>query len=80
MLAVARLSAQQEVIVAIQVHGNTLTADADIVRASGLSEGAAFSDSLLSDAEARLRSSERFDHVEVLKRYASISDPHRSSC
>ena len=75
ILAVARLSAQQEVIVAIQVHGNTLTADADIVRASGLSEGAAFSDSLLSDAEARLRSSGRFDDVEVLKRYASISDP-----
>ena len=75
LLGVARLSAQQEVIVAIQVHGNTLTADADIVRASGLSEGAAFSDSLLSDAVTRLKASGRFDDVEVLKRYASISDP-----
>ena len=75
ILAVVRLSAQQEVIAAIQVHGNTLTADADIVRSSGLGEGAPFSDSLLSEAEARLRSSGRFDDVEVLKRYASISDP-----
>ena len=65
----------QEVIVAIQVHGNTLTSDAEIVRASGLSEGNLFSESVLSDAEARLRAFKRFYQVDVLKRYASITDP-----
>jgi outer membrane protein assembly factor BamA len=75
LLAPVPISAQQEVIVAIQVHGNTLTTEAEIVRTSGLSVGAVFSESLLSDAEARLRSSGRFENIEVLKRYASISDP-----
>lgn len=74
LLAAAPAAAQQEVIVAIQVHGNTLTSDADLIRASGLVERASFSDALLPDAEARLRSFKRFDRVEVLKRYASISD------
>jgi outer membrane protein assembly factor BamA len=75
LLAAVPISAQQEVIAAVQVHGNTLTADVDIIRTSGLTVGTVFSDSLLSDAEGRLRSAGRFDDVEVLKRYASISDP-----
>jgi outer membrane protein assembly factor BamA len=66
--------AQQERIVAIQVHGNTLTPDAEIVLASGLSEGAVFSDDLIAQATARLKTTKRFDRIEVLKRYASISD------
>lgn len=74
LFAASSLSAQQEVIAAIQVHGNTLTPDGEIIRASGLAEGGRFSDSLLSEAETRLRSFKRFDRVEVLKRYASISD------
>src|SRR5262249_60486079 len=31
----------------------------------------------LSEVEGRLRSSRRFERVEVLKRYASIADPSR---
>jgi outer membrane protein assembly factor BamA len=71
----ATLVAQQQTIVSIQVHGNTMTPDAEIIRASGLSEGETFSDALLTQTTARLQSTKRFDHVEVLKRYASISDP-----
>ncbi len=66
--------AQQERIVAIQVHGNTLTPDAEIILASGLSEGAVVSDDLLAQATTRLKTARRFDRIEVLKRYASISD------
>jgi outer membrane protein assembly factor BamA len=68
------LAAQQEVVTAIQVHGNTLTPTEDIIRASGIAVGDHVSDAYLSDAEARLRTAVKFEHVEVLKRFASISD------
>ena len=67
--------AQQEVIAVIQVHGNTLTPSEEIIFASGLKEGSPFSESMRADAETRLRSSGQFHEVDVLKRYASISDP-----
>ncbi len=75
ILLLASLDAQQEVVAAIQVHGNTLTPSDEIVRASGIAVGDRVSDKVLSDAEARLRSAIRFDSVDVLKRFASISDP-----
>ena len=74
VLLAAPLAAQQEVVVAIQVHGNTLTPTDEIIRASGITVGDRVSDKILSDAEARLRSAIRFDSVDVLKRFASISD------
>jgi outer membrane protein assembly factor BamA len=67
--------AQQQIIAAIQVHGNTFTPDDEVIQASGLSVGAAFSDALLTAAADRLDASKRFQHVDVLKRYASITDP-----
>jgi outer membrane protein assembly factor BamA len=69
------MAAQQEVIAVIQVHGNTISATEDVIAASGLQEGAPFSESVRADAEQRLRSSGRFHDVAVLKRFASISDP-----
>ena len=68
------LAAQQEVVAAIQVHGNTLTSTDEIIRASGISVGDRVSEAYLSEADARLRSALKFDSVEVLKRFASISD------
>ena len=59
----------------IQVHGNTITPAEEIVSKSGLEEGSPFSEALRAEAEARLRSSRQFDAVDVLKRFASISDP-----
>lgn len=71
------LAAQQEVVAAIQVHGNTITSSDDIIRASGLNVGDPVSDTVLSNAEARLGTAMKFESVEVLKRFASISDPTR---
>ena len=71
------LAAQQEVVVAIQVHGNTVTPSEDIIRASGIAIGAPVSEAVLADAEARLRSALKFETVDVLKRFASISDATR---
>jgi outer membrane protein assembly factor BamA len=68
-------AAQPETVVAIQVHGNTITPDDEVIRASGLSAGVAFSEQLLAETTARLQATKRFDRVEVLKRFASISDP-----
>jgi outer membrane protein assembly factor BamA len=64
-----------EVIAAIRVHGNTATPDAEIVEVSGLAAGASFADALLADARRRLEATHRFEHVDVEKRYASITDP-----
>lgn len=69
------LPAQPERVVAIQVHGNTITPDDDVVRASGLSAGIIFYEQLLAETTARLEATKLFDRVEVLKRFASISDP-----
>jgi outer membrane protein assembly factor BamA len=66
--------AQQPVIAAIQVHGNTLTPDAEVVEASGLAVDTPFADALLESAAARLVATKRFQHVDVQKRYASIVD------
>lgn len=63
-----------EVIAAIRVHGNTATADADIVTISGLVAGAPFTDAALADARRRLEATHHFEHVDVSKRYASIAD------
>ncbi len=68
-------SRRKEVVAAIQVHGNTLTSTDDIIRASGIAVGDRVSDKTLSDAEARLRAAIKPDSVDVLKRFASISDP-----
>lgn len=67
----------QEVVVAIQVHGNTLTPSEDIIRASGIAIGDPVSETALDEAEVRLRFAMKFESVEVLKRFASISDATR---
>jgi outer membrane protein assembly factor BamA len=69
------LAAQQEVVAAIQVHGNTLTSTDEVIRASGVVVGDRVSETTLSDAEARLQAAIKPDSVDVLKRFASISDP-----
>lgn len=74
LLAPAPSSAQQEVIAAVHVHGNTITPSEEVLSISGLNEGSPFTEQVRAAAEARLRSSGRFYDVDVLKRYASISD------
>ena len=77
LLTSSPLAAQPEIVAAIQVHGNTITPADEIIRVSDISIGVPVSDALLSDAEARLSTALKFESVEVLKRFASISDPTR---
>jgi outer membrane protein assembly factor BamA len=68
-------SDRPDTIVAVQVHGNHTTPDADVLRLAGISVGQAFSDDLALDVAARLRDSGRFRRVDVRKRYGSLDDP-----
>ena len=69
--------AQQDVIAEIHVHGNTVTSTDDILRLAGLTIGDPFNDDQLRQAVERLRATNTFERVDVLKRYASIDDPTR---
>lgn len=73
--AQSALGAAAEVVAAIQVHGNTLTSTEEVFRASGITVGDRVSEKMLADAETRLRVALKPDAVDVLKRFASISDP-----
>ena len=66
---------QTETIAAIQVHGNTTTPDEEIRNLAGIQIGMPLEATTVDDVAARLRASKRFEHVEVLKRFASIADP-----
>jgi len=66
---------QQDTIAAIQIHGNTLTADAEITRLAGISVGSPFAAGTVDAVAERLRATKRFKSVEVLKRFATIADP-----
>jgi len=68
--------AQSETIAEIRVHGNYATPDADVLALSGLKTGEAASDERLGSARRALEGSNRFDGVEVLKRFRSIDDPN----
>ena len=59
----------------IQIHGNVLSSDADVIRIAGVEDGMAVAASTVEEVAARLRASKKFEHVEVLKRFAGIADP-----
>ena len=65
----------QETIAEIRVHGNHTTPDADVLGLSGLKVGDPASEARLAEASEALRKSDRFEHVEVRKRFRSIDDP-----
>ena len=67
--------AQTETINEIRVHGNHTTPDADVISLSGLATGAPATDATIHDAEQKLKSSHRFDNVEVRRRFRSIDNP-----
>ncbi|HEY2904839.1 MAG TPA: BamA/TamA family outer membrane protein, partial [Vicinamibacterales bacterium] len=66
-----------EVIAEITVHGNVLTTDAEIRRLAGLEIGMPVTPRTVDEAAARLRAAKNFDHVEIRKRFASLSDPSK---
>lgn len=63
-----------EVVTQIQVHGNLLTPEEEVLRLAEVRVGMPFDDGILETVAERLRSTRRFENVEVLKRFASISD------
>jgi outer membrane protein assembly factor BamA len=72
--AIVQTPAAQEVIAAIQVHGNHISTDDEVVQIAGLAIGAPFGASTIADAASRLKASKKFQEVTVLKRFASIAD------
>jgi Omp85 superfamily domain len=62
-------------VVAVSVQGNTLTPDEEIVRLAGVQLGMPAAERTAGDAADRLRSTGRFEKVQVLERFASIADP-----
>src|SRR5262245_32863376 len=76
VLAATGVAAQTpETIAEIRVHGNHTTPDADVISLSGLTTGGDASDARLHEAEQKLKSSDRFDNVEVRRRFRSIDNP-----
>jgi hypothetical protein len=74
----ALLAAQPvEVISEVQVRGNVVTPDEELLRLAGVAIGMPVASDTVSVVADRLRATKRFERVEVLKRYASISDPTR---
>jgi hypothetical protein len=65
----------EEVLAQVQVHGNTLTATADVLMLAGVTVGMPIGSTTIADIERRLREAGQFEHVEVRKRLASITDP-----
>lgn len=75
LLAAVLFGAVPERIAAVQVHGNLLTSDDEVSRLADIHIGAPVDATTIDDIAARLRATKRFDSVQVLKRFASISDP-----
>jgi outer membrane protein assembly factor BamA len=71
------LPAPGEVVAAIQIHGNVLTRDDEVRRLADVRDGMPFTPDTLAEVADRLRATKRFHSVQVLKRFASISDPSR---
>jgi hypothetical protein len=67
----------QEVLAEIRIHGNVLTPDDEVRQLAGLEAGMPIAADTPANVAARLRATKRFVRVEVLKRFASISDPAR---
>jgi outer membrane protein assembly factor BamA len=63
-----------DVIAAIQVHGNQITPDDEMLRLAGIAVGDPFTDRTIEEVRRRLDATGKFKTVEVLKRFASIDD------
>jgi outer membrane protein assembly factor BamA len=82
MVVVAGLLAGAQLperIVEIQVHGNAMSSDAEIIQLAEVSIGMTVDAHTFDAAADRLRRSHKFESVEVLKRFASIADSSQIS-
>jgi outer membrane protein assembly factor BamA len=67
--------ASSEVLAEIRIHGNLIVTNDEVIKIAGVTPGDPFRDQMIDDVAARLRASKKFQDVQVLKRFASISDP-----
>ncbi len=65
---------QGEVIREIRVHGNAFLTDAEVLKLAGVAVGQEFEPGTIEAVERRLKSSGRFESIEVRKRYRSLTD------
>ena len=77
LLAATSVAAQSptssEVVTELCIHGNYSVPDADVMRMAGIAPGDPIGPDTIDTIVARLRASERFDDVEVRKRYTSLT-------
>jgi len=64
-----------ETIREIRVHGNASLADEAVLKLAGIAVGDPIPPEALKGIERRLKDSDRFETVEVRKRYRSLDDP-----
>ena len=62
-------------VVAVRVHGNHTTADAEVLAVAAIGPGDPVTPDVVQEVAARLERSGRFRSVDVRPRYASLSDP-----
>lgn len=67
-------TARVERVVAVRVHGNHTTPDADVLAIAQVALGTPVTADLLATVQRRLEASGRFRGVEIRKRYTSIAD------
>lgn len=75
MAGLAQSAPPQEIVAEIRIHGNVATPDDEVLALAGIQVGAPLAPTTVADLTARLRTTKRFQQVDVLKRFASISDP-----
>jgi hypothetical protein len=64
-----------ETIHEIRVHGNAAVTDEDVIKLAGVAVGDTIGPDAVKGIEKRLKDSDRFETVEVRKRYRSLDDP-----
>ena len=72
-MAAAQPVPSTEVVTELRIHGNYSIPDADILQLAGVVLGDRLEPETLRAIEARLRASNRFEDVEVRRRYTSLS-------
>lgn len=75
VLSLQAVSLPAEVLLEVRVQGNILTTEGEVVRLAGVVVGEPVTPEMPAEVEARLRKTDRFEQVQVLKRFASIADP-----
>ena len=68
-----------EVIAEVRVHGNHVSSDEEVLKIAGVTIGAPFGPTTIADTTRRLKAANKFETIQVLKRFASIEDPSKIS-